>query len=224
MLDQITQQPTVDTRTFRLPEGEYVNQSVPKDLIVLHFTAGTSARSVYSTWTQRPGGAVSRVATAYVVDLDGSIYEFFPADRWAYHLGMTVRNPASFNDRRSVGIEIVNPGPLRLDSDSPDQLNWWPNSFSNRWCAISETDRYVRADYRGYRYFATFPKVQVEAVRRLTGHLCDRFQIPKVLPPANRRNEFDPNFYCSFRGIASHQNFRADKCDVGPAWNWGSLA
>jgi len=224
MLDQIIQPPAIDSTTFRLSEDEYVNQSVPKDLILLHYTAGTSARSVYSTWTQRPDGAASRVAAAYVVDLDGTIYEFFPPDKWAYHLGMTVRNPAYFNDRRSIAIEIVNPGPLRPDADNPDQLNWWPDNFSHAYCATDETERYVRAPFRGYRYFATFPEVQTRAVRSLAGHLCGRFSIPKALAPVNRRNEYDPNFFCSFRGIAAHQNFRPDKADIGPAWKWQGLS
>jgi len=224
MLDQIIQPPAIDSTTFRLSEDEYVNQSVPKDLIVLHYTAGTSARSVYSTWTQRPDGAASRVAAAYVVDLDGTIYEFFPPDKWAYHLGMTVRNPAYFNDRRSIAIEIVNPGPLRPDADNPDQLNWWPDNFSHAYCATDETERYVRAPFRGLpllRHVSRSP----DAGGSESGRPSLRpLQHPEALAPVNRRNEYDPNFFCSFRGIAAHQNFRPDKADIGPAWKWQGLS
>src|SRR5262245_13149121 len=136
---------------------------------------------------------------------------------------MTVRNPAHFNDRRSIAIEIVNPGPLRPDADKPDQLNWWPDNYSTAWCKTTESERYVKAAFRGYRYFATFPAAQTKAVGSLVNQLCSSFEIPRVLPPLNKRNEFDANFFCSFRGIGSHQNFRPDKCDIGPAWDWRGL-
>ena len=212
--------PVIDRTTLRLPEGEYVNQTVPKDLIVLHYTAGSSARSVFNTWIGQGSGSV---ATAYVVDLDGTIYEFFPPGCWAYHLGMKERNPGWYHDRRSIGIEMVNVGPLRPDAERADQLNWWPNDYSTPYCLTSETDRYTRGVFRGCRYFANFPGAQVESVRSLVDHLCREYKIPRVLPPRARRDEYDARYFCGFQGIASHQNFRPDKFDVGPAWDWSRL-
>jgi N-acetyl-anhydromuramyl-L-alanine amidase AmpD len=210
----------IDAKTFRLPESCYWPQRVPKSLIVLHSTASSNARSVFDTWKSPSNG---RVATAYIVERDGRIYEVFPPDCWAFHLGMRERNPGHYNDRRSVGIEIVNPGPLRPDPDGGDTLNWWPKNFRQPWCRLSETDKYVRREYRGYGYYAAFTPEQEQAVRRLAAHLCRRFGIPFALPPESRRMTCDPDFFCRFSGIAAHQNFRADKLDVGPAWNWNSL-
>ncbi|MCS7043755.1 MAG: N-acetylmuramoyl-L-alanine amidase [Bryobacteraceae bacterium] len=210
----------IDPKTFRLSEACYWSQRVPKSLIVLHATASASARSVFEAWKSPSSG---RVATAYVVERDGRIFEMFPPDCWAYHLGMKDRNPGHYNDRRSIGIEIVNPGPLRPDPDGGDSLNWWPKNFREPWCRLSEPEKFVRRDYRGYGYWAAFTPEQEEAVRRLTEHLCRRFGIPRVLPPVSKRMMCDPDFFCRFAGIAAHQNFRADKLDVGPAWNWDSL-
>jgi hypothetical protein len=44
-----------------------------KDLLVLHFTAEASAEGAFSSWV----ADTSRVATAYIVDRDGTIYETF---------------------------------------------------------------------------------------------------------------------------------------------------
>lgn len=219
-LRQNPQQPAIDTRTYALAGGEYINQSVPKDMIVLHATAGTTARSVYETW-RAPGSGT--VATAYVVDRDGTVYECFPADRWAHHLGMKEKNPGWYHDRRSIGIEIVGVGPLRPDAEDGGQLNWWPQDFGVRYCGLAERDRYVKADYRGFRYWASYRKEQVEAVRGLVHKLCLQFGIPQTLAPQSKRDAYDADFYCRFRGIAAHQNFRPDKVDVGPAWNWSWL-
>ena len=77
--------------------------------------------------------------------------------------------------------------------------------------------------YRGLPYFAAFPRKQVQSVVALTHYLTQIFGIPRRLPPASRRGDFDLNFYSTYQGVASHQNFRDDKTDIGPAWDWGAL-
>lgn len=219
----VTHEPVIDRTTFRLPTTEFANETSAKDLIMLHFTASSSAQSVFNAWMAPVNGKPYRVATAYVVDRDGKIYEFFPPEKWAWHLGMTGNNPNSINDRRAVAIEIVNVGGLQEDATNKDQLNWWPNNYKTRWCSKTEKDRYVKATYRGINYFAAFPGIQVTAVHDLVHHLAAKFNIPKTLPPAAKLNEFDPVFFSAYKGIASHQNYRPDKTDMGPAWNWSSL-
>ena len=54
--------------------------------------------------------------------------------------------------------------------------------------------------------------------------LRQRFAIPKRLPALAQRTVADPaGYFKDFSGIASHQNFRADKFDVGPAFPWDSI-
>jgi len=54
--------------------------------------------------------------------------------------------------------------------------------------------------------------------------LRQRFVIPKRLPAAAQRTVADPaGYFKDFSGIASHQNFRADKFDVGPAFPWDAI-
>jgi len=206
---------SIDRKKFALAQGQFFTQQHPKDLIVLHFTAGQSARSAYEYWLSTP----LQVATSYLVDVDGLIYECFDPSRWAYHLGITGADSANWkHDKRSIGIEIANPGPLVIDKVNPKQLNWWPGGFTAKWCTLSETTKYVVAPYRGYSYFASFPKEQSSAVVSLVDKLCKDFSIPKVLPPVPKRTEFDMKFFNGFKGIASHQNFRKDKFDIGPAF------
>jgi N-acetyl-anhydromuramyl-L-alanine amidase AmpD len=205
----------IDRKKFALAAGQFFPEQFPKDLIVLHFTAGQSARSAYDSWSSTP----LQVATSYLVDVDGSIYECFPPGAWAYHLGVTGSASANWkHDKRSIGIEIANPGPLVVDRANPQQLNWWPGEFTIKWCSLADTTKYVAAPYRGFSYFAAFPAVQSDAVIALVDHLCQAFSIPKVLPPSAQQPEFDMSFFNTFKGIATHQNFRKDKTDVGPAF------
>lgn len=212
--------PEINRSRYRLGAEEYHAAQFKKDLIMLHFTASSTASSVCHAWRGKVGGQIQRVATAYVVDTDGTIYEFFPPECWAWHLGMTEMNPGSINDKRSIGIEIVNPGPLRPDKTNPAQLNWWPSNFGVKYCTTAEKEKYVEAPFRGEKRFAAFPQVQSLAVQALVKKIASDFSIPTTLPPVDKRTVYDPRYFSQFRGIASHQNFRADKVDIGPAFDW----
>jgi N-acetyl-anhydromuramyl-L-alanine amidase AmpD len=207
----------IDRKKFALPESQYFTAHFPKDLIVLHFTAGQTARSAFDSWINSP----MEVATAYLVDTDGSVYETFNPKCWAYHLG--IQGAASANhkhDKRSIGIEIANVGPLK---EVNGNLNWWPKDFGAKWCTKQETSKYVARAYRGFSFYAAYPDAQLDSVSKLVRHLCAEYQIPFQLPPAAKRAEFDMGHFAGFSGVASHQNFRKDKFDVGPAFDWSRL-
>ena len=216
--------PNIDRSTFVLPPKEFAGEIIRKDLIVLHFTAGTTARSAFQTWRNDP----QRVATAYLVDVDGTIYEVFPPQFWAAHLG--IKGTKNLHDKRSIGIEIANVGPLQRSSEDPSALNWWPrksqgaDEFTTRFCGLDETDRYVAAPYRGKSHFASYPDVQVDAVAALVRGLCEQFSIPRTLPAAAQRFECDLPTFLSYKGVCSHANFRTDKWDIGPAFPWDRLS
>ncbi|MBI5087118.1 MAG: N-acetylmuramoyl-L-alanine amidase [Acidobacteria bacterium] len=210
-------QPVIDRQSFRLSKRCYFDKTNPKDLIVLHFTAGSTARSAFDTWRSAQNG----VSAPYIVDTDGKIYETFEPAFWSFHLGVQGEPSRRWtHDKRSIGIEIVNAGPLKLDGQ---RLLWWPRSFSTEFCKASETAAYLQAAYRGFNYWAAFTGAQRQAVASLTASLCRRFGIPAQLAPEAKRTQFDPGYFAAFKGIAAHQNFRPDKFDVGPAWDWKGL-
>ncbi|HEY8097194.1 MAG TPA: N-acetylmuramoyl-L-alanine amidase, partial [Methylobacter sp.] len=78
----------INRAKFRLPAGQFYTERPKKDLIVLHFTAGTSAKSAFDTWLADP----QHIATAYIIDTDGVIYEVFDPTQWAFHLGVKGSN------------------------------------------------------------------------------------------------------------------------------------
>ena len=207
---------TIDA-SLALPPFQYRGEVTPKDLIVLHFTAGTTAEAAMAWWKQTP----ERVATAFIVDVDGQILQAFDPKFWAPHLGIIGDN--NVTDRRSIGIEIVNPGPLRLKGQ---MLYWWPPAmqFGTPYCGVGEISKYVKLEtpWRGERYFAAYPEPQVVAVCELVRDLCEKFQIPSTIPAEEIRGEHSP-FFKSWDGIAGHHNYRKDKSDPGPAWPWGRL-
>jgi N-acetyl-anhydromuramyl-L-alanine amidase AmpD len=170
-------------------------------------------------------GTPERVATPYIVERDGTIFEVFDPRFWAYHLGIPAKTgvPAGSQDRRAVPIEIVNVGPLRPDKTIAGQLNWWPGDFGHKWCTTADSGSYIAAPYRGFNHYAAFPDPQMQAVAALVAWLGAKFSIPRQLAPSERRMAYDLEYFRGFRGVAAHHNFRPDKFDVGPAFDWAKL-
>lgn len=198
------------SRKYALNNQCFHETKTTKDMIVLHFTAGSSGATAASWFASRK----DRVSTPYVVDTDGTIFELYDPAYWSFHLGIKGTHD---HDKRSIGIEIANMGPLMLRDKT---LCSWPNNFKQHYCEVTDTDRYVKSKFRGYEYYAAYTPAQFDSVKQLVAHLTEQFKISTAIPPEDKRNQFDMNFFSSYAGIASHQNFRADKFDVGPAFDW----
>lgn len=197
----------IDRTTLKISDKCYFASEQQKDLIVLHFTAGGSAASSAQWWNN----TANRISTPYLVDMDGVIYETYDPKNWSYHLGIKGADPSHYNDKRSIGIEICNYGPLKLSGNS---LNSWPKDFTNKYCDLSQTDKYVKAKFRGFDYYAAFTELQKVAIGHLVDHLCSKFNIKKAIVVESKRNECDVPFYSKWKGICTHANFRPDKFDI----------
>lgn len=204
----------VNRTALRLPMGQFFSERHQKSLIVLHFTAGSSAASAFNSWA----GDQRRVAAPYIVDRDGTVFEVFDPACWAYALGLN-HPQATPTERRAIQIEIANVGPLKRRGDD---LYWWPKDWGVKYCGLAETAKYHQADYRGMQYWATYTPQQEAAVCWLVALLCEKYKIPPVVAK-DKLHEANVPFFIQFKGIASHQNFRSDKFDVGPAFFWDEL-
>src|SRR5882724_6857752 len=91
--------------SLRLPPDSYFPEKPTKDLVILHHTVGGSAESTFEYWRTDE----QHIGTAYIVDRDGTVYEVFPPECWAYHLGLKTTREV---DKRSIGIEIASEGAL----------------------------------------------------------------------------------------------------------------
>lgn len=198
----------IDRTTLRLPRGQYFARPRPKDLVVLHHTAGGSAASSVSWW-RRDG---STIATAYIIDRDGTVYECFDPSFWAFHLGLRGTNGAV--DQRSVGVELANWGWLEEAG----------GGFTNyRGAPVDRADVYDHGRrWRGHRYWEAYPEAQVEAAIRLTEVLVRRFGIDPDVAPAHLGAP-DTSRYKKFRGVIAHHHVRTGKTDVSPAFPWDRL-
>ena len=206
------------TRKLRLPASEYYSHRYPKSLCVLHHSVGGSARSTFTWWhtDRNHSGLPTRIGTAYIVERDGTIFEIFPPECWAYHLG--IKGAHGRVDHRSIGIEMANEGPLIHRGGKfycfghvSERTEYDGKVFDYKW------------EYRQqYRYFAAYTDKQIKATVRLVDHLIFRFHIPAVMP----RNPFKANQakYLNYKGILGHAHLRPDKTDPHPGFPWDELA
>jgi N-acetyl-anhydromuramyl-L-alanine amidase AmpD len=204
----------INSTKYRLPKGKFFEEAIKKDLIVLHFTAGSTASGAFNSWMQQK----IQIGTPYILDVDGTVYETFDPKYWAYHLGVTGAAAENHkHDKRSIPIETVNFGPLKLKGDT---LYAWPGDYKTKFCNISETSKYVKASYRGFDYYAAFTDAQKAALVELVKQISSTFNIALTLPPVEHRDQFNMDFFKTWTGVAAHQNFRSDKTDPGPALPW----
>jgi N-acetyl-anhydromuramyl-L-alanine amidase AmpD len=174
-----------------------------KNHIVLHHTVSSGEKGVYEWWCNDG----KKVATAYVVDKDGTIYEYFDPKYWSYHLG---GKAAKCHNINSIGIEIANEGAL-IKSD--DNYYWF--SRKNKY-----KGKVFEYEWRGIKYWAEYTTEQFEAVTQLINYLCNKFNIPKTV---YEKYDFNFDLLKNFRGIISHCNVRKDKTDISPAFNLALL-
>lgn len=201
-------EPAAD-RSLRLPPDQYLpDTSVPKDLVVLHHTAGGSAKSTFDWWNTTP----ERIGTAYIVERDGSVIEPFDPRAWAFHLG--VKGTRGSIDRRSVGIEIASEGGL---TEREGKLYAF-GVVSERTEYRGEVFEWTGPQpWRGFRHFAAYTPAAIEAVIELVNHLCARFDVVRRYPVHEHVEH-------GFTGVAAHHHFRSDKSDVHAGFPWGRLA
>lgn len=211
--------PAID-HSLQLPPTQYFPQGDPKSLIVLHHTVGGSARSTLKWWND----TAERIGTAYIVERDGTVYEVFPPEGWAWHIGV---GDAAL-EKRSIGIELASEGALAVRQDGEGE--WWAfgaNARLGKVIPLQQAGRILKLSqsWRGFRWFDAYEPAQVAATVALVVSLCDRFGIPRTMPtPAECRGNADLERWRSFRGVLHHALLRHDKSDLHPVFDFERLA
>lgn len=185
-----------------LHKNQYFHTSCEKKRIVLHHTAGGTAKSSINWWNTHD----DRVSTPYLIDRDGTILEVFRPDFWAYALGIN----SSWAEKKSIHIEICNFGWLskhngKMFRQVGDKL-------------IPFQGEYVeyKQPHRGHLYYEKYTDQQIASVIFLINYLSNKFNIQIKGSNVEKFWWSDRN---STKNIISHTTVRKDKSDIHPQPN-----
>lgn len=193
----------------RLSENQYVQELTDKKQIYLHHTAGgPSAVNVAKFFNSQEG----KVATAFIIDNNGTIVQCFSSKNWAYHLGLKqevfTESGVAYKslDKISVGIEICNYGPLTKRN------GYYYNYVGGK---VDYTDiTILDAKYKGHIYWQKYTDEQIESTRQLLVYLCDQYKIPRTY--YSTIFNIDKRALKGESGIFTHNSVRKDKSDIYP--------
>ena len=192
---------------WRLPDAEYFKNRTDKSGICIHHTVGGSARSTFNWWIQDS----QMVGTAYIIDRDGSVYNVFDPENWAWQFGLnwTQQDKIAF-EKRFIGIEIASEGGLLEENGK----YYCFDRISSKTEKPSDEVFDAGFDYRGYRYFDRYEPEQIDSLVDLINYLCDEFDIPRRIQKDSMK--YYGEALKDFEGIIGHTMVRKDKSDPAP--------
>ncbi|MEK6375962.1 MAG: hypothetical protein AABO58_25065 [Acidobacteriota bacterium] len=85
-----------------------------------------------------------------------------------------------------------------------------------------DVDTLTKPNNRARTHFATFTDAQYDATIKLLRFLTAKYAIPAAFLPPEKRYGI-VNDVAEFRGITTHVNYRKDKWDIGPAFDWDQV-
>lgn len=189
----------------------FYDKEYEKKRIVIHATHGYTSGDVANL-------SKRHVSTAYLISRDGTVYELFHPAKWSYHIGSVPSDYWCTNtseSRETIAIELSNIGDLREHNRKPDILL---DAWGFPYCMKENAEYYKEVSYRGHDYYATYTDKQYKALDSLLLFLCRSFGIVHSFLPVDERMSYID--YEPKAGILTHVNYRKDKVDVNPTFDW----
>lgn len=140
------------------------------DTIVIHYTGGPTVESAVNTLLN----PTVKASAHLVVGCDGSIVQMLPFNLIGWHAGQSQYNGRVGYNNYSIGIEVVNLGPLTKSGDI----------FRSAFGKIIPNEEVIQAIHRNEkisRYWQTYTQEQIETVKELCELLIDTYNIKHIL-------------------------------------------
>jgi len=204
------------------------NQSKRSDpptitMIVIQHTGTETMDEAVSKYSSTSG---QRPSVHYVVDIDGSLVQMVAESKKAWHVGPTAYygDITNVNDV-SIGIAVVNVGRLSPTGSDLSFVSSVTRSIKLFWKKLTDgPEKYYRDKETGSRW-ASYPDVQIDAVRNLVRNLKSRYSIED--PYIISRSEVVE--FIEEKDLNHYNNGNCQKCEVimgrypgfyGPLYSW----
>ncbi len=157
------------------------------ELLCLHYTVSWPAKAVIGGFTRTGANASAHL----VLDLDGTFTQMVPFDRQAWHAGKSEWKGRSGCNAFSLGIEIVNPGPVFRD---PIKGGEWRDVNKRVWTG-GHVELVPPDGFPGHwRNWAPYPEAQLVSLESVCREICREYAISEVVGHSDISPErkFDP--------------------------------
>lgn len=146
-----------------------------KDLrfLVIHYTAGASLKNTVAGFLD----PTRKVSAHIVIGRDGNVRQMVAFDKVAWHAGESRWKSVKSLNFYSIGIELVNWGPLKATQDG----RFW--SWAGKEVPAAEVEEVNPQDPTsfGKRFWHQYPEKQIEAVSAVASALFARYDLQDVL-------------------------------------------
>lgn len=165
--------------------GEFQKDNL--DTIVIHYTAGPYQSSLNTLVNPK-----IKASAHVLIDRDGSITQLIPFNEIAWHAGESSYGGRSGYNKYSIGIEIVNSGPLTKSGNV--YRSWFGAAYNP-----SDVMEAIHRNQSVTKFWHVYTAEQIESVRQLCQELIETY----------------PNI----KQILGHEEISpARKIDPGPAF------
>lgn len=142
-------------------------------IVVMHYTAGSSARSS-ANWFKNPGSSAS---AHVVIARDGTVLQCVSFDKVAWHAGKSRWGSIVGLNRHSIGIELANWGPLK-------SANGGWQSYSGQRIADPVLAVHRNGNPDGSRTpmgWEPYPEAQIDAAKAVVRALVEKYGIEEIV-------------------------------------------
>lgn len=144
---------------------------VEPDLLVVHYTVTTSGPA-----TARDLADESQRASVHlVVDHDGSVIQQVPFDRVAWHAGKSTWGGRTTCSLFSIGIEVVNLGPLKKSGDG------FVDVYGRPYKGPAPVEAKHKDPNCRYRFWEPYPEEQMQALLELGRLLVASYGLREIV-------------------------------------------
>lgn len=160
-----------DGKRVRYEKTQNIGGIIDPKFIILHYTANNSLESTI-TWFKNQ---VSKVSSQIIIGKDGEIVQMAPLNVKTWHAGKSSWKGILGLNSHSIGIEIVNPGPLKKINDDA-YSTWYGETIK------SDNVIYEKHKITGkYGYWLKINEKQINALNEVVTAIKEKYNISEVL-------------------------------------------
>ena len=145
-------------------------QVIVPELLVVHYTATLDAVGVIQTFAAKAAKASAHL----VIDTDGSVTQMVEFNRWAAHAGKSSWRGRPACNGFSIGVELVNPGPLYRTADG------YVETIRRRpWTGEVAHARHKHGGL--FQHWAVYPAAQLDRLHEIAAALVEDYHLKDIV-------------------------------------------